>query len=59
MSITESLAARRTYYALDKSLPVSQDEVVDIVKKTTELVPDAFNMKSARAIVVFGDKRDE
>ena len=41
MSITESLAARRTYYALDKNLPVSQDEVVDIVKKTTELVPDA------------------
>ncbi len=59
MSITESLAARRTYYALDKSLPVSQDEVVDIVKKTTELVPDAFNMKSARAIVVLGDKQDE
>lgn len=57
MSILESIEKRRTYYALNKELPVSEEQVVDTIQKTTELVPDAFNMRSARVIVVLGKSR--
>ena len=59
MSIINSLAKRRSYYKIDKNLPVSTDEVVKVIEKLTELVPDAFNMKSARVIVALNDKQDK
>ncbi|MBQ7501879.1 nitroreductase family protein [bacterium] len=58
MSIIDSLAKRRSYYALNKELPVPQDEVIKMIEELTELVPDAFNMKSARVIVALNDKQD-
>lgn len=58
MSIIESLEKRRTYYSINKELPVSQDQVVDVIRKVTELVPDAFNMKSAKVVVALGEKHD-
>lgn len=58
MSIVQSLEKRRTYYNINKELPVSADEVVATIEKVTELVPDAFNMKSARVVVALGDKQD-
>lgn len=56
MSIVNALEQRRTYYSLNNELPVSEAEVEELVKHITELVPDAFNMKSARVAVAFGDK---
>ncbi|WP_142415032.1 nitroreductase family protein [Hathewaya massiliensis] len=58
MSIIESLKKRRSYYEIDKNLPVSKEKVEKNIKEVTELVPDAFNMKSARVVLVFGDKHD-
>ncbi len=58
MNIIKSLANRRTIYNINKNLPVSTDEIVQTVKKVTELVPDAFNMKSSRAVVVLDEKQD-
>ena len=40
MSIIKSLEKRRTYYNLDKKIPISEQEVEEKVKKVTELVPD-------------------
>lgn len=59
MSIIKSLEKRRTYYNLDKKIPISEQEVEEKVKKVTELVPDAFNMKSARVVLVFGEKHEQ
>lgn len=59
MGIQQSLANRRTIYNLNKNLPVSVDEVIKTVQNVTELVPDAFNMKSSRVVVVTGAKQDE
>lgn len=53
------VTARRSVYALNADLPVSEDDIVSVVKDLTELTPDAFNQKSARAIVVFGEKNRE
>lgn len=59
MKIIGVLQKRRTYYNLNKTLPVSKSEVKRVVEEITELVPDAFNMKSARVIVVTDNKQDE
>ena len=52
MKITEALRARRTYYAINRELPVSIDRVIDMKKELTDLVPDAYNLKSSRVVVV-------
>ena len=59
MKILKSLKARRTHYDINKELPVEEEKVFDLVKETTELVPDAFNMKSSKLIVVTGEKQDQ
>lgn len=41
MSIVKSLEKRRTYYNINKELPVSEDEVIELIQELTELVPDA------------------
>ena len=57
-SILESLAARRSVYRLGRELPVSEEEIVQTVNRATELVPDAFNMRSQRVAVVLGERQD-
>lgn len=59
MSIVTSLEKRRTYYNINKQLPVSAEQVVSTIEQVTELVPDAFNMKSARVVVALGEKHDQ
>jgi len=59
MGIKESLQARRSYYDINKDLPVVEDEVVKTIEEVVELVPDAFNMKSARVVITLGDKQQE
>ena len=59
MAVYEGLRKRRSYYQLNKELPVSEEAVRALVEETTELVPDAFNMKSARIVVALGEKQDE
>ena len=46
MDIYKELKLRRSYYRLDKQLPVGKDVVQQLIEEVTELVPDAFNMKS-------------
>lgn len=57
--INESLRKRRTYYNINGESPVSEEKVVETIKELTELVPDAFNMKSQRVVVALGDKHKE
>lgn len=55
----EALRKRRSYYNIKKELPVAEEEVIRLVEEATELVPDAFNMKSSRVVVVMGEKQDQ
>ena len=59
MGVIESLQKRRTYYQIDKSLPVSEEKVVETVQEAVKLVPDAFNRKSQRVIVALGEKQNQ
>ena len=58
MSIVDAVKKRRSVYDLNKKLPVPEDQVVKLICDLTELVPDAFNMKSQQVIVALGDKQD-
>ena len=59
MKIHEGLRRRRSYYELNKELPVSPDVIKNTIEEVTELVPDAFNMKSARVVIALGKKQEE
>ncbi|OFK23194.1 nitroreductase family protein [Olsenella sp. HMSC062G07] len=59
MGLLDALTKRRSVYALGKDLPVSEDEVIENVSRAVELVPDAFDMKSARVVVALGRRQDE
>ena len=59
MSIINSLKKRRTHYNIKKELPISQDELIEIIEEVTELVPDSLNMKSARVVLALDEKQDE
>ena len=59
MSVCDALKERRSIYALNKELPVSVDEIKKLVTETTELVPDAFNMRSQRVVLVLGEKQNQ
>lgn len=59
MNFIEMIKKRRSVYNLDKNLPIFEDKVVEIVNDAVRYVPDAFNMKSQRVVVVSGHKNDE
>lgn len=56
MELKKILEKRRSIYNIGNDLPISKDEVTTLVKDLTELVPDAFDMKSARVIILFNEK---
>ena len=58
MSINDLLRKRRSIYQIGKDIPVSDEEVIKLVTEATELVPDAFNMKSQRVVLALGEKHD-
>ncbi|TCL54413.1 hypothetical protein EDD76_12010 [Kineothrix alysoides] len=58
MTFINNLEKRRTYYNINRELPVSESEIIEIIEQVTEATPDAFNMKSARAVVALGEKQD-
>lgn len=58
MKMLESLKYRRSYYNINKVLPVEERVVIDLIETTTELVPDAFNMKSSVVAVVLKEKQN-
>lgn len=58
MSIVDSLTKRRSYYNINQNLPVDVNQVIERIQKLTELVPDAFDMKSSRVVVALGEYQD-
>lgn len=59
MSVKEALEKRRSYYHIEKNLPVEEEKVIRLVEEFTEMVPDAFNMKSSRVVVVLDEKHNQ
>ena len=58
MNFINMLKNRRSVYSLNKTLPVMDSVVFDFVRATVRYVPDAFNMKSQRVVLVMGEKHE-
>lgn len=52
----ETLKDRRSRYAINDELPVSREQIEELVSTIVEVTPDAFNMKSARVVLAWGEK---
>jgi len=50
---------RRSIYALNNQLPVSNDQIVKLVEHAILHTPSAFNSQSARIVVLFGDDHNK
>lgn len=58
-NFTETIRKRRSYYQIGKDLPIAREDVLRLIDEVTELVPDAFNMKSARLLVATDEKQNQ
>lgn len=52
LDLLEILNKRRSIYNLGKDIPVSEDVVVNLIKKAIEIAPTAFNSQSARLVIL-------
>ncbi len=59
MTFFEAVKNRRSIYTIGKGSPVAKEEIIGIVKDAVKHVPSAFNMQSARAVVLFGEHHDK
>lgn len=51
----ETLARRRSQYALNDQLPISVAETEALIKDAVRLAPSSFNSQSSRAVILTGD----
>ena len=58
MSYQDIIDARRSVYALNKELPVSEDEAIKTIEDAIVASPSAFNMQSARAVILLGTEHE-
>ncbi|KAF2748227.1 Nitroreductase [Sporormia fimetaria CBS 119925] len=54
----DAVKERRTYYALNRNLTISEKEVQDIVKDVVLHVPSSFNSQSARLVVLLNEEHE-
>ena len=50
---------RRSVYALGKNLPISEQEVIEIIDNAVKYSPSAFNSQSAHVVVLLGDNHQK
>ena len=58
MNYIETLKARRSFYSLGKQENFNQEDIKTLIEEVVELTPDAFNMQSARVVILFGEKSE-
>lgn len=50
---------RRTSYTLGKTLPVSDDAIIETIKEAIRQAPSAFNSQSSRALILLGKEHEK
>lgn len=58
-ALQQAAETRRSIYVLNKDLPISQQEVVNIIEHAIKHTPSAFNSQSTRAIALFGQEHEK
>jgi predicted oxidoreductase (fatty acid repression mutant protein) len=54
-----AVAARRTFYQLSKSSPISDLAIESLVKEAIKNVPSSFNAQSARLVLLLNKDHDK
>lgn len=54
----ETMKKRRTYYKLSKDLPLSDEELISLIKEVLYYTPDAYNIESQEVSLLIGDKHE-
>ncbi|WP_400259744.1 nitroreductase family protein [Candidatus Methanomassiliicoccus intestinalis] len=54
----EAIKNRRSIYGLEKSSPISNDEICKLAEDAMLHTPSPFNMQSSRVLVLFGPNHD-
>ncbi|WP_163655345.1 nitroreductase family protein [Listeria sp. PSOL-1] len=55
----EVARARRSIYALDKNVTLSENEIEKLIKEAIKLSPSSFNSQSSRAVILFNDHHEK
>ena len=55
-TLQQAAETRRSIYALNKNLPISNEEISEIVKHAVLHTPSSFNSQSTRVVVLFGEE---
>ena len=58
-TLQQAAEKRRSVYALNKNLPVSKEEIVQIVEHAVKHTPSSFNSQSTRFVVLFGAEHEK
>jgi hypothetical protein len=58
LPLLKSAQMRRSVYALNKNLPLSQQEVEDLVGHVLKHTPSSNNSQSARVVLLFGEEHE-
>jgi len=58
-SLLNSIKKRRTQYALGKSLPLSNEDVAELIREAVKHTPSSFNSQSSRAVILFGAESEK
>src|SRR5690554_6987729 len=56
MKIIDYFKKRRTQYALNNQLPISQEKVYELIRDVVRETPSGFNSQSSRVVVLFDDE---
>jgi predicted oxidoreductase (fatty acid repression mutant protein) len=51
-------AKRRTQYALEKNLPLSQEQTTHLIQEAVRQAPSSFNSQTSRVVILFGGQSD-
>ncbi|KAI1824746.1 Nitroreductase-like protein [Xylaria intraflava] len=58
-ALLEAFKARRSYYQINKTLPIPAEKITQIVKDAVVQVPSSFNSQSNRVLVLHGAEHDK
>ena len=58
-TLQQAAELRRSIYVLNKDLPVSTQEIDDVVKHAVLHTPSSFNSQSSRLVVLHGQEHDK
>ena len=59
MPITDQMKLRRSRYALTNKLPISDEKLENLIGEVIKQSPSAFNVQSARVVLLLGEKHHE